>query len=132
VFIRFSVRKRDRDSGVEAGALQAAYELRDDPTVAVGDREALDDALLWFERHLETPERFNRTRSKGYYRRQTRGIAWFRDSAVEHLAHMYGLKVLLERYGHFVEVLQEGRVGYVVWEDEYQVVAEPFSDTRTG
>jgi len=45
---------------------------------------------------------------------------------------MYALKVLLERYGHFVEVVKEPRVGYIVWEDAYQVIAEPFTDTRTG
>ena len=61
-----------------------------------------------------------------------RGIAWFKDSASEHLAHMYALKALLERYGHFVDVLQESRIGYVVWEDAHQVIAEPFKDTRTG
>jgi len=132
VFIRFAVRRRDRDSGVEAGALQAAYALRDDPDVANGDREALGDVLRWFEKHLDTPERFNRTRSKGYDRRQTRGIAWFKDSASEHLAQMYALKVLLERYGHFVDVLQESHIGYVVWEDAHQAIAEPFKDTRTG
>jgi len=132
VFIRFSVRKRDRDSGVESGALQVAYGLRDDPSVPIGDREALAETLLWFETHLETPARFNRTTSKGHYRRQTRGIAWFKDTANEHLAQMYALKVLLERYGHFVEVVKEPRVGYIVWEDAYQVIAEPFTDTRTG
>jgi len=132
VFIRFSVRKRDRDSGVESGALRAAYGLRDDPSVPIGDREALAETLLWFETHLETPARFNRTTSKGHYRRQTRGIAWFKDTANEHLAQMYALKVLLERYGHFVEVVKEPRVGYIVWEDAYQVIAEPFTDTRTG
>ena len=132
MFIRFAVRKRDRDSGVEAGALQAAYALLDDPDVAVGDREALRDGLHWLEKHLETPERFNRTRSKGYDRRKTGGIAWFKDSASEHLAQMYALKFLLERYGHFVEVLQESHIGYVVWEDAHQVIAEPFKDTRTG
>jgi len=28
-------------------------------------------------------------------------------------------------------MLTESRVGYVVYEDELQVVAEPFSDTQT-
>ena len=45
---------------------------------------------------------------------------------------MYALKVLLERYGHFVDVLQESHIGYVVWEDAHQVIAEPFKDTRTS
>jgi len=42
------------------------------------------------------------------------------------------MKVILEKYGHPVTMLTETRVGYVVYEDEFQVVAEPFSDTQTG
>jgi len=29
-------------------------------------------------------------------------------------------------------MLDEERPGYVVYEDEHQVIAEPFADTRTG
>jgi hypothetical protein len=29
-------------------------------------------------------------------------------------------------------MLTETRVGYVVYEDDLQVVAEPFADTKTG
>jgi hypothetical protein len=29
-------------------------------------------------------------------------------------------------------MISEARVGYVVYEDAFQVIAEPFSDTRTG
>ncbi len=29
-------------------------------------------------------------------------------------------------------MLWEERIGHVVYEDDYQVVAEPFNDTRTG
>ena len=72
------------------------------------------------------------TKSKGFYRRNTRGIAWFKDCATEHLARMQEMKTLLEQYGHPVVMLSESRVGYLIYEDAFQVVAEPFSDTRTG
>jgi hypothetical protein len=81
---------------------------------------------------LETPTRFNRAKSKGFYRRKTRGIAWFKDTASDHLARMHQIKGVLERYGHSVMMLSETRVGYVIYDDAYQVVAEPFSDTQTG
>ncbi len=29
-------------------------------------------------------------------------------------------------------MLSETRVGYVIYDDAFQVVAEPFSDTQTG
>ena len=75
---------------------------------------------------------FQSLSSKGYYRRATRGIAWFRDSAAECILRMHRIKDVLEKHGHQVNVLRETRVGYIVYEDDFQVIAEPFSETRTG
>jgi hypothetical protein len=41
------------------------------------------------------------------------------------------MKDVIEANGHVVEIIREERIGYVVYEDEAQVVAEPFADTRT-
>jgi hypothetical protein len=130
-FIRFIQSRRHPESGVEEGLFGLAYELRDSPRVEVEDRAALAGALTWFAKHLETPSRFNRTKSKGFYRRNTRGIAWFKDTATEHLARMHEIRRVLEQNGQVVEMLSEARVGYIVYEDAFQVVAEPFSETRT-
>jgi hypothetical protein len=132
MFIRFVLARRHPDSGVEDGTFSLAYELKDSPHVEAADRNQLTETLAWFEKHLKTPTRFNRTKSKGFYRRNTRGIAWFKDTATEHLARMRQIKGVLENYGHSVVMLSEARVGYVTYEDTVQVVAEPFSDTRTG
>lgn len=131
-FIRFVLAHRHPDSGVEDGAFRLAYELRDSARVEAADRGVLAEHLAWFEKNLETPTRFNRTKSKGFYRRKTRGIAWFKDTATEHLARMHQVNALLERYGHPVKMIMESRVGYTVHEDAFQVIAEPFSDTQTG
>jgi hypothetical protein len=45
---------------------------------------------------------------------------------------MYEIKKIAEAHGHLVNVILEERVGYVIYEDEFQVLAEPFADTRTG
>jgi len=132
MFIRFVLARRHPDSGVEDGTFSLAYELKDSPHVEGADRNQLTETLAWFEKNLETPTRFNRTKSKGFYRRKTRGIAWFKDTATEHLARMHQIKGVLENYGHSVVMLSEARVGYVTYEDTVQVVAEPFSDTQTG
>ena len=131
-FIRFIQSRRHPQSGVEDGLFGLAYDLRDSQRIAAEDRAALADALTWFAKHLDTPSRFNRTKSKGYDRRNTRGIAWFKDTATEHLARMHEIRRVLEQNGHVVEIITEARVGYVVYEDAFQVIAEPFSDTRTG
>ena len=132
MFIRFVLARRHPDSGVEDGTFSLAYELKDSPHVEAADRNQLAETLAWFEKNLETPTRFNRTKSKGFYRRKTRGIAWFKDTATEHLARMHQIKGVLENYGHSVVMLSEARVGYVTYEDTVQVVAEPYSDTQTG
>jgi hypothetical protein len=44
---------------------------------------------------------------------------------------MRQIAAILERHGHPVTLLSEARVGYLIWEDEFQVVAEPFTDTQT-
>lgn len=131
-FIRFVLASLDKDSGVESGIFGAAYALMGDRDVPSADREALAAELAWFEEHLTTPTRFNRTSSKGHYRRKTKGISWFKDGSREYLTRMHHLKRLLEAHGHPVTVIIEDRIGYVVYEDESQVVAEPFSETRTG
>ena len=129
-FIRFVLARRHPDSGVEDGTFSLAYELRDSPEIRETDRDLLGETLAWFEKNLATPTRFNRTKSKGFYRRKTRGIAWFKDTATEHLARMHQIKIVLELYGYPVVMLSEPRVGYVTYEDAFQVIAEPFADTR--
>jgi hypothetical protein len=131
-FLRFVVATRDPDSGVEEGLFRAAYTLRRSKNTTADHRRALAELLSWFDSHLPTPKRFNRTSSKGFYRRNARGIAWFRDSAHEHLLRMHQLRGILQSCGYSVEMIREDRIGYIVYEDAVQVVAEPFSDTRTG
>lgn len=106
--------------------------MRRGAEISKGDREILSEQLNWFSEHLAVPKRFNRTASKGYLRKNAKGIAWFRDDAVEHIARMYEIKRVLEANGFVVHAVREERVGYVVYSDEVQVIAEPFADTRTG
>ena len=125
-FVRFIVAERDSSTAVELGLFQAACGLRERPDIPESDRAALRDTLAWFGKNLAEPARFNRTRSKGYQRRQTRGIAWFRETAGDHVARAQHLRVVLEAHGYHVSMLREERLGYVVYEDEHQVIAEPF------
>ena len=91
-FLRFIVGGLHPESGLEDGLFGPAYRLRDDPALGEAERYALSETLTWFETNLKTPARFNRTRSKGYYRRNTKGIAWSRDTASECISRMHVLK----------------------------------------
>lgn len=131
-FIRFVLPSLDPDSGVASGVFELAYSLQGHPRVKQQHRARLKELTTWFDEHLAAPDRFNRTRSKGHYRRVTRGIAWFKDSAHEHVQQLFQLRGVLEEIGYSVHLICDARVGYVIYEDEHQVIAEPFRDTRTG
>ena len=131
-FVRFVVPTvRHDESQTAIGLVALAYELSDAAETSETNREALQRSLTWLEDHLEVPDRFNRTKSKGWYRRATRGLSWLRASAADHLAAMRSLADVVSRCGYIVEEIRASRVGYVIYEDDAQVVAEPFRDTRT-
>jgi hypothetical protein len=130
-FVRFVLPEQHNESGSNDGLFRTAYALRGDPGTSETDAAQLADLLKWFEVNLPEPTRFNRTTSKGHYRRAARGISWFRDSAADCVSRMFELKQLLEEHGHQVTLIRESRPGYIVYEDALQIVAEPFSDTAT-
>ena len=92
------------------------------------DHVMLDTLLKWFAANLGTPERFNRSRSKGFDRRNARGVSWFRESAGEQISKAHQVAALLRKYGYDVFEVRTKRPGFVVYSDKHQIVAEPFSD----
>jgi hypothetical protein len=107
-----------------------AYELSRSTDVNHELQAELSRLLTWIEHNVELPDRFNRTTSKGWYRRETRGISWLRAGAVQHVQAFRSLADVVARCGYEVSEIHETRVGYLIYEDDVQVVAEPFRDTR--
>jgi hypothetical protein len=109
--------------------IHAIGKLRDDGKLQTHEREHHDSICKWFDTNLKEPSRF--TASKGpSYRKQQKAISWFKDTAHEHLARIRSLVAILENHGIPVEMLKTERVGYVVYEDEFQIVAEAFAGER--
>ena len=131
MYLRFVVQKPISHSGVRQGILAAAHDLQGAGPLSATDAHHLTQLLEWFAQNLAVPRRFNRTRSKGYYRRATNGIAWFKSSATTHVGKIRELAELLDRYGVSSEIVKSERPGYILYEDDAQIIAEPFSDTET-
>lgn len=130
-FVRFVVPARiHHESQTAIGVVAVAYELSRSTDVNEELQAELRRLLTWIECNLDVPDRFNRTKSKGWYRRETRGISWLRASADEHVQALRSLAEVVARCGYEVSEVRETRVGYLTYEDEVQVVAEPFRDTR--
>ena len=130
MLIRFVLPTKNADTGVREGVFGAAYELPDRADIPEKDLQELTALLEWFGSNLKTPRRFNKTTSKGYYRKATKGVSWFKSTADEHVAKLWALTRILAKNGHQPELIKTRKPGYIVYEDEIQVVAEPFSDLR--
>jgi hypothetical protein len=127
-YLRFVVTRKDEDSGRRQGLFQALADLEQTGALLPHEHAEWTRVYEWFRHNLKEPDRFA-VASRPHAKRVA--ISWFKDGAVEHLSRMRGLFHILEDHGFHVTTLKEQRVGYVVYEDNYQVVAEPFADTAT-
>jgi hypothetical protein len=57
-------------------------------------------------------------------------VSWLKHTAAEHITKMRALTVILEENGYRVSQITTKRPGYVVFEDDHQLVAEPFRSAR--
>ncbi len=127
-YLRFVVPDIHRDSGKELGVFHAVLRLRELGKLNVHEGELHDSTRLWFNEHLEKPTRFTASKPP-HYRKANKAISWFKDTATAHIAHIRDLVGILENHGIAVQMLKTDRVGYVVYENEFQIVAEPFGDS---
>nr|WP_286197029.1 hypothetical protein [Tropicibacter sp. R15_0] len=129
--MRFVRPQRVEDTGHREGFFCAAYELREKQDLDEFSSAQLEEYLAWFRENLPIPARFSRSRSQSASQQSTRGLSWFKPQAAEALGKAHGLMALLQSHGYVFETLRSDRIGYVVYEDDWQVVAEPFADTET-
>jgi len=123
MLIRFVVRKRDRNSQVEQGLIHAAEDLCYQGRLSDEAHVCVQVLMRWFNCNLPVPDRFARSRRPNACKR---AISWFKPTAGESLVRMQALASALHEHGCAVARLTTDRPGYVVYEDDYQVVAEVF------
>ncbi|MBM7128825.1 hypothetical protein [Dyella mobilis] len=128
MYIRFVVHSIDPDSGRRQGLFQALGYIADNGYLRSEEQASYEALRKWFRENLPVPESFAKS-SKVHAKKVA--LSWFKPSAVEHIAKMRSFSSILVAYGVQVEVLKQDRPGYVVYEDDYQIVAEPFKDTLT-
>jgi len=118
-YIRFVVGRKDENSQVEQGIFQAAIQALECQAISGSDADELGELRKWFNENLERPTSFGRDKL-------SLGICWFKTGATEHISRIRQMANLLERNGIYVKKIRTGRPGYVIYEDEWQLVAEPF------
>jgi hypothetical protein len=128
VFIRFVIQKNDIDSGRRQGLFQALSDLEHENALLPSEQRQYDKIYQWFRSNLKKPTSFScslKPHAKNV------AISWFKDTVTEHIAKMRVLASILMAHGIAVELLKTERPGYVVYEDQHQVTAEPFRETGT-
>jgi hypothetical protein len=126
MYLRFVVSDIHEESGKELGVFHAVGKLSRSGRLQPYEQEQHDLIRQWFSQNLKKPTRFTASKPP-FYRKPSKAISWFKDSANEHIARIRGLVAILEHHGISVRMLKTDRVGYVVYEDQYQIVAEPFT-----
>ena len=125
MFIRFVSGEVDERSHVAAGLFCAASELRWSDGLPEYEFEALAALRDWFNIHMESP--IDHLPRDGRYEQ---AICWFKPTAREHLGRAWELIAILERNDVLIWTIKSLRTGYVHYEDETQVFAEPYNDVR--
>ena len=126
MFIRFVTDRLDDDTGVPSGVFAVAYTILDGAEIDDYYRNEIRKTLVWFTSNLPIPARFKRSRKPN---RQDRGICWFKSEATECMANVRYLVHLVREQDIVVRELMTDTPGYMIYEDDFQVVAEPFSST---
>jgi hypothetical protein len=118
-YVRFVIGRKDEDSHVEQGIFQAAVQALEWQSIAGCDADALNELRAWFSENLKKPTSFGRDKLR-------LGICWFKTASTEHISRIWEMVQILERNGVYVKKIRTDKPGYVIYEDEWQLVAEPF------
>ena len=118
-YVRFVIGCKDEYSHVEQGIFQAAALALERSNVTGSDADELNKLRGWFSENLEKPTSFGRNTLR-------LGICWFKTGATEHISRIWEMVQILERNGIYVKKIRTDKPGYVIYEDEWQLVAEPF------
>jgi len=123
VYVRFVFEEIDPDSGVELGAFQAIYRLWRAGKLAPHEEAWWEEIRVWFNLKLQEPDRLARSRRPGANKC---AISWFKASAKHHIRRAREVTALLAEHGIQTRMVRSKRAGYVVYEDRFQITAEPF------
>ncbi len=124
MFLRFIGTDIDIRTGQPTGLLTMAYDLRDSDELNTADAVQLLAHLDWIQKEIPIPTRFARRRNS--FHKETHGVSWVKAESTEFVRHLYAIADILGRCGIVIDIVRTARPGYVVYEDDCQVVAEPF------
>jgi hypothetical protein len=121
MYVRFVVGTDAENPAWLTGVITMARLLCDEGELHDYESEWLEEIFEWFNHHLPCPP-FQKKLRSGEWTRDA--VSWFRADAKEPLKRIWDLVAILEEHGVAVRLITSERPGKIVYEDEFQVVAE--------
>lgn len=125
MFIRFCKGEIHEESHVAAGLFCAAYDLQLERTLPAHERDAIYELDRWFTGHMKSP--FDYLQETEHYKT---AVCWFKPTAREHLARAWELVGILERNDVMIWTIKAPKTGFIHYEDDVQVFAQPSKDVN--
>lgn len=116
-YLRFVVEVDESDVRWLAGPFTHCRMLNDDKVLETYEADLAEATFEWFNEHLPCPPW-----DKGKWTRMA--VSWFKEDAHLFIQKMWDLVFILNSHDYIVHMLRLHDPGMIVYEDEYQVVAE--------
>ena len=118
----------DEENGHDAtGIVTTARALLDMGDLYDYEEELLEEHFEWLNDNLPCPP-FSASLQEGTW--SPHAVAWFKETAQEFVECFWNIVAILEEHDVPVRVLKTERPGKVLYEDEFQVVAEAYRRDR--
>ncbi len=123
MYLRFVTLAQDEHSRKKQGLFISTYSLKEEGEFDGYELETVERIFDWFNYYLKSPSFLKETGNN-------RCIAWFKPEVRVPLRYMWELYYLLQSKGVAVELLKARDVGHVRYEDEWQIIAQPYRHNR--
>ena len=123
MYVRFVPEIDDPDSEYVWSFFGAIGHLLETGELATYERTRLGELDKWFTAHLKEPTRLARSRR---YHADKKAICWFKSTATECISRLREIATILRQHDIPVRMLKSSKPGYIVYEDDLQIAAEPF------
>lgn len=119
-YVRF-VAGDEEDGYDQSGVFTVANNCAEDGTLNKFEAERLEEIFEWFNDNLPCPPFQEKLKSREWSRD---AVAWFREDADEMTGRMWELVWMLRNVGIEARMIVTTKPGKIVYEDEFQIVAE--------
>lgn len=125
MYLRFEPQIDDPESDYVWSLFGAVGQLLENGDLTRYEHRRLSELDNWFTSHLREPTRLARSRR---YHAENKAVCWFKSSASACIDKLREIVSILEHHDIPVRMVKSTHPGYIVYEDEYQVAAEPYRD----